>query len=258
MYFLAYPFANLLLLLYNYLGHNTVVAIAALTILINVLLFPLTLSQQKSTRRTQELQPELEKLKKKYGKDQERMAQEQMKLYREKGVNPMLGCLPLLIQFPIWFGLYRAIVYCVPNTPLDMFQFSQHIYKWLPGVVGLVPLQSTFLGMDLGQPPGAAHPGWSQWLSYALPLLVGGTSILQQRLITPPTSKDDQSQAATMNRQMQIMMPLMFMMFTLSYPVGLSIYFIISNLIRIVQYYLMQKNQNDAQAKSKGPAQQKS
>jgi YidC/Oxa1 family membrane protein insertase len=254
VYFLAYPFANLLLLLYNYLGQNTVVAIAVLTILINIILFPLTLSQQRSSRRMQELQPELEKLKKKYGKDQERMAQEQMKLYREKGVNPMLGCLPLLLQFPIWFGLYRAIVYCVPNTPLDMFQFSQHIYKWLPGVIGLVPLQSTFLGMDLGQPPGSAHPGLAQWLSYALPLIVGGTSILQQKLITPPTASDDQSQAAMMNRQMQIMMPLMFMMFTLSYPVGLSIYFIISNLIRIVQYYVMRNGKIGARAERKESA----
>jgi YidC/Oxa1 family membrane protein insertase len=254
VYFLAYPFANLLLLLYNYLGQNTVIAIAALTILINLLLFPLTLSQQKSTRRMQELQPELEKLKKKYGKDQERMAQEQMKLYREKGVNPMAGCLPLVIQFPIWFGLYRAITYCVPNTPLLMFQFSQQIYKWLPGVIGLVPLQSTFLGMDLGQSPGAAHPGLAQWLSYALPLIVGGTSLLQQKLVTPPAASDDQSQAAMMNRQMQIMMPLMFMMFTLNYPVGLSIYFIISNLIRIVQYYVMRNGKIGARAERKESA----
>jgi YidC/Oxa1 family membrane protein insertase len=222
--FIAYPLANLILLFYNYLGHNTVVAIAALTVLINMALLPLTLNQQ----------PELEKLKKKYGNDRERLAQEQMKLYREKGINPMGGCLPLLIQLPIWFGLYQAIRYCVPTTPLDVFRFSQHIYHWLPGIVGLVPLQSIFLGMDLGQPPNTA-----QWWSYALPLLVGATSFLQQKLLTPPSASDDQSQAAAMNKQMQIMMPLMFMMFTLNYATGLSIYFIISNLIRIAQYYTL-------------------
>jgi YidC/Oxa1 family membrane protein insertase len=233
--FIAYPLANLILLFYNYLGHNTVVAIGALTVLINLALLPLTLNQQRSARKMQELQPEMQKLQKKYGNDRERLAQEQMKLYREKGINPMGGCLPLLIQLPIWFGLYAAIRYCVPTTPLDVFQFSQHIYHWLPGIVGLVPLQSTFLGMDLGQPPNMV-----QWWSYALPLLVGATSYLQQKLLTPPSASDDQSQAAAMNKQMQIMMPLMFMMFTLNYATGLSIYFIISNLIRIAQYYILE------------------
>ena len=210
--FIAYPLANLMLLFYNYLGQSTVLAIAVLTLLINLITLPLTLRQQQSARKTQELQPELEKLQKKYGKDRERMAQEQMKLYREAGINPAAGCLPLLIQMPIWFGLIGAIRYAIPSTPLELFQFSHHIYKWLPGVVGLVPLQSTFLGMDLGQPPSPA-----QWWSYSLPVLVLVTSWLQQKLLTPATTtSDSQSQAAAMNRQMQIMMPLMFMFFTSS------------------------------------------
>ena len=243
MYFLAYPFANLLLLLYTFLGNSTVAAIAVLTFLISLLTLPLTLSQQKSTRKMQEFQPELEKLQKKYAKDKEKLAQEQMKLYREAGINPMSGCLPLLIQLPIWFGLIGAIKYCIPSTPLDLFQFSQHIYKWLPGVVGIVPLQSTFLGMDLGQPPSPA-----QWWSYALPVLVFVTYWLQQKLVTPPTaptSSDDKSQGSAMAQQMQMMqttMPLMMMFFTLSYPTGLSIYFIISSLIRVAQYYFIKTN----------------
>ena len=232
--FIAYPLANIILLFYHLLGNQTVLAITALTILINLALYPLTQGQQKSAERTQALQPEIEKLKKKYGNDKERLQQEQMKLYREMGINPLSGCLPLLIQMPIWFGLYQAIRYCIPSTPLEVFQFSHHIYKWLPGVIGLVPLQSTFLGMDLGQPPGMP-----QWWSYALPILVFATSWFQQKLLTPPTNPDDKSQAAIMNQQMQIMMPLMFMFFTLSYATGLSIYFIISALIRIAQYYVM-------------------
>jgi YidC/Oxa1 family membrane protein insertase len=103
--------------------------------------------------------------------------------------------------------------------------------------VGIVPLQSTFLGMDLGQPPNPA-----QWWSYSLPLLVLVTSWLQQKLLTPPTTGDSQSQAAMMNRQMQIMMPLMFMFFTLQYATGLSIYFVLSSVIRVVQYYFVQRD----------------
>ncbi len=248
--FIAYPLANLILLLYAYLGQNTVIAIAALTLIINMATLPLNLSQQRSARKMQELQPELEKLKKKYGKDQERLSQETMKLYKEKGINPMGGCLPLLIQMPIWFGLLAAIRYCIPSTPLELFQFSQNIYHWLPGVIGLVPLQSTFLGMDLGQPPNMV-----QWWSYSLPLMVGLTSWLQQKLLSPSsqsTSSSDSppSQSEMMTKQMQVMMPLMFMMFTINYATGLSIYFIISSLIRIAQYYLIK---NGKQEKTDSP-----
>ncbi len=251
MDFLSYPFANVILVLYAYLGHNTVVAITVFTLLLNLIMLPLTLSQQRSARRMQELQPEIEKLQKKYGKDKERLAQEQMKLWKQAGVNPMGGCLPLLIQLPIWFGLIGAIRYCVPSTPLELFQFSHNIYKWLPGIVGLVPLQSTFLGMDLGQPPNP-----TQWWSYALPILVFATSWFQQKLLTPPMASGDQSQAAMMNKQMQIMMPLMFMFFTLTYATGLSIYFIISSVIRIAQYYLMKEGQTGTQRESKAQVKQ--
>ena len=248
--FIAYPLANLMLLFYYFLGHQTVVAIAVLTVLIRLLILPLTLGQQKSARRMQELQPKIAKLQKKYGKDKERLTQEQMKLYKEAGINPMGGCLPLLIQLPIMFGLYRAIIYCVPTTPLQLFQFSHHIYKWLPGVVGLVPLQSAFLGMDLGQPPSVA-----QWWSYALPALVLATSWLQQKLLTPPAASDDQSQATAVNQQMQIMMPLMFGLMSLQFAVGLSIYFIISNLIGIAQYYFIPVDRDGGGTGGKGQKQ---
>lgn len=250
--FIAYPLANFILLLYTFLGHNTVLAIAALTFIINMAMLPLNLSQQRSARKMQELQPEMEKLKKKYGKDQERLSQETMKLYKEKGINPMGGCLPLLIQMPIWFGLLAAIRYCIPSTPLDLFQFSQNIYHWLPGVIGIVPLQSTFLGMDLG-----LAPSMDPWWSYSLPLLVGLTSWLQQKLLSPSTSSSPSSsdsppsQSEMMTKQMQIMMPLMFMMFTLNYATGLSIYFIISSLIRIAQFYLVRNGKQKESTTSK-------
>jgi YidC/Oxa1 family membrane protein insertase len=249
---IAYPMANLMLLLYNFLGQNTVLALAVLTVLINLLVLPLTLSQQRSARKMQEFQPQLEKLQKKYAKDKEKLAQEQMKLYKEAGINPMGGCLPLLIQMPIWFGLIGAIRYSIPSTPLELFQFSHHIYKWLPGVEGIVPLQSTFLGMDLGQPPNP-----TQWWSYSLPVLVLVTSWLQQKLLTPPTTGDTQSQAAMMNKQMQIMMPLMFMFFTLQYATGLSIYFVLSSVIRVAQYYLVGRYRDSEKAGGKEQAKPK-
>jgi YidC/Oxa1 family membrane protein insertase len=240
--FIVYPFANLLLLLYQYLGQQTIVAIAALTVLIRLLILPLTLSQQRSAQKMQKLQPEIEKLREKYGDDQETLAQEQMKLWRKAGVNPAGGCLPLLIQLPIMIALYRAIIFIVPSTPLQLFQFSGQIFidRWLPSLRGLVPLQSTFLRMDLGQPPSP-----EQWWSYALPILVFATSWLQQKLLTPPSAGDGQSQAQMMNQQMQIMMPLMFGFISLQYATGLSIYFIISNLFGMAQYYFIRTNRGE-------------
>ena len=244
MDFLAYPFANLLLLLYSYLGNSTIVAIAMLTLLLNLITLPLTIQQYRSMRKTQELQPKIEKLQKKHAKDREKLSQEQMKLYSEAGINPLSGCLPLLIQIPIWFGLVGAIRYCIPSTPVSLFQFSQNIYyNLLPNVVGLVPLQSVFLGMDLGRPPSPA-----QWWSYSLPALVYLSSWLQQKLLSPAKPKDgeDKSQqgaAAQQMQTMQTMMPLMMMIFTLQYPIGLSIYFLINGLARVAQHFVIRRLQ---------------
>ncbi len=237
--FLTYPLANFLLLLYHYLGHNTIAAIAALTIIIRLLILPLTLGQQRSAQKMQELQPEIAKLREKYGDNQEKLAQEQMKLWREAGVNPMGGCLPLVIQFPIMIALYRAIIFVIPSTPVELFQFSRHIFidEWLPNLTGLVPLQNVFLGMDLGQPPSIA-----QWWTYSMPLLVFATSWLQQKLLSPPSAKDGQSQTEMMTQQMQIMMPLMFGFISLQFAIGLSIYFIISNLFGIAQFYFIRRD----------------
>jgi len=242
--FIIYPFANLLLLLYRFLGNQTVVAIAALTILIRLLIIPLTLSQQRSAQKMQELQPEIEKLREKYGDDQEKLAQKQMELWKEAGINPAGGCLPLIIQLPIMIALYRAIIFCVPSTPLQLFQFSGHIFidEWLPSLVGLVPLQSTFLGMDLGQPPSSG-----QWWSYSLPILVFATSWLQQKLLSPNSGGDSGSQAQMMNQQMQIMMPLMFGFISLQYATGLSIYFVISNLFGMAQYYFIRTDRGGSE-----------
>ncbi len=239
---LTYPLANFLLLLYRYLGQNTIAAIAALTVIIRLLILPLTLSQQRSSQKMQQLQPRIQELRKKYGNDQEKMAQEQMKLWREAGVNPMGGCLPLIIQFPIMIALYRAIVFVIPSTPLELFQFSRHVFidEWLPGMTGLVPLQNVFLGMDLGQPPSLG-----QWWSYSMPLLVFATSWLQQKLLTPASSGDGGSQSEMMSQQMQIMMPLMFGFISLQFAIGLSIYFIISNLFGIAQFYFIRTDRGE-------------
>jgi YidC/Oxa1 family membrane protein insertase len=223
------PMLNALLWLYSVLGGQFWLAIVVFTIIIRGLMTPLMLPQQRSARKMQELQPKLEEIKKKYGKDRERLAQEQMKLYREAGVSPMGGCLPMLIQFPIWIGLYQSIIQALGHQPLQLLSLYKNIYAipFFQQIWTEVPLNRFFLGMDLSLTPQVLGG-----LTYALPILVAFTSWLQAKMTTPSAGGD--GQAASMNQSMTLMMPLMFGFFSLNFSTGLSFYFIVSNVIGII------------------------
>ncbi len=221
------PMLNALLWLYSVLGGQFWLAIVIFTVVVRLLMTPLMLPQQRSAKKMQELQPQLQELQKKYKNDREKLAQEQMKLYREAGVSPMGGCLPMLIQFPIWIGLYQSIIQALGHQPLQLLSLSQNIYPALQGLWTEVPLNRFFLGMDL-----SLQPNVMGGLTYALPVLVAFTSWLQTKMTTPASSGD--GQAASMSQSMTLMMPLMFGFFSLSFSAGLSFYFIISNVIGIV------------------------
>ncbi|MGQ9849395.1 MAG: YidC/Oxa1 family membrane protein insertase [Aggregatilineaceae bacterium] len=226
------PFITILLFLYQLLGGNVVLAIVVFTILIRLATYPLTIKQQRSTKAMQELQPELKKLQEKYKNDRERLAQEQWELYRKHGVNPLAGCLPLLIQLPIMLALYRAIVATLAATPTQLLDLANRL--WIANLSAQVPLSNKFLWLNLAVPDPL----------YVLPVLVVVTTWLQQKLLMPATPSggtgDRQAdQTAQISRQMMLIMPLMFGFFSLSFASGLSIYFIASNLIGIGQYALM-------------------
>lgn len=238
-------FIGLLLVFYRYLGQplasvipvpgiDTILAVVLLTLLSRLAVLPLTLRQQRVSQQMQEIQPELQKLQKKYGDQKEKLAQEQMRLYKEYGINPTAGCLPLLIQFPVMIAIYQAVVRALAVTPFDLLHLATNL-SIFPGLARLIPLQSQFLWLDLGQPDRY----------FVLPVLVMVTSWLSQKLLTPPSAAADERTAA-MNQQMQIMMPLMFGFISISYASGLSIYFVISNLVTILQFFLL------GQGKKKG------
>ena len=234
------PFITILTLLYSVLNRDIVLSIVVFTILVRVAILPLTAQQQRSAKAMQQLQPELKKLQEKHKNDREKLAQEQMALYKEHGVNPLGGCLPLLIQFPILIGLYQAIIFTLAATPFQLIDLSGRFM--LPGLDSLVPLNNMWLGMDLTKPP-TVNPTWA----LALPLLVLVTTWLQSKLTVPsvPPSDDGQpNQAQAMTQSMTTIMPLMFGFFSLSFSVGLSIYFVVSNVVGILQYGLMGTNPN--------------
>jgi YidC/Oxa1 family membrane protein insertase len=237
--FILNPMTNLLLLLYQLFFHNFALSVAIFTIIMRLITLPFTLQQQRSARAMQVLQPELEKIKKKYGNDKEKLNQAQMELYQKHKINPLGGCLPLLLTLPIMLGLYQAIITSLAATPLQLLELSQRLYTILPQLTQLIPLNNKWLGINLGQPPGGTQP----WYAYVLIALVVITGYLQQKMMSPQTSAASQSdnQMAGMTQSMQYTMPIMFGFFALSFASGLSIYFIISNLVGMLQYWGMNK-----------------
>ena len=230
------PMTNLLLWIYDVLGHGPHMfglAIILFTVLIRAITWPLNAAQVKGAQSMQELQSnkEWQDIQKKYAKDKEKLAQEQMRLYKELGINPFASCLPMLIQLPVLFGLYQGINRALAATPLNMLTLARTVYPF-QNVQNIIPLNSTFLWMDLGRPESI------QILGFALPtlaLVVALTTYVQSKL-TMPASADPNDQSAMMSKQMALMMPLMLGWFALNFPSGVSVYFITSNILGIVQY----------------------
>ncbi|HSJ57026.1 MAG TPA: YidC/Oxa1 family membrane protein insertase [Anaerolineae bacterium] len=223
------PMLNALLWLYQVLGGQFWLAIIIFTVIVRTLMTPFMLPQQRSAKRMQELQPRLQELQKKYANDREKLAQEQMRLYKEVGFNPLGGCLPMLLQFPIWIGLYQSIIQALGHQPLQLLNLSQNIYAFMSGIWTAIPLNRYFLGMDLSLTPQQVGG-----LAFALPVLVAFTSWLQARMTTSTTPGGGEGQAASMNQSMTLMMPLMFGFFSLNFSNGLSFYFVVSNIIGII------------------------
>jgi YidC/Oxa1 family membrane protein insertase len=230
--FIVDPMINALLMFYDFLGNNYVLAIAVFTIVVRLITLPLNLRQQKSMMQTQEMQPQIQAIQKKYKDNPQRMQEE----FKKIGYNPtdsIMGCLPLLIQMPILFGLYRAIIVTLGSTPQSLFELTERAYPFI-NLTPLLPVANKFLWLNLGQPDPL----------FILPVLVFATMWLQQKLMTPQTTDDknkkkgkDDNPAAAMSKSMQTTMPLMFGFFSLSFPSGLSIYFVLANIIGIGQGY---------------------
>ena len=218
---LLQPMLNFLVLLSEVLGGSFGLAIIVMTVIVMLLLMPVHMSQLRSTKAFQELQPKIKELQKKYAKDKERLNQETMKLYKEHGVNP-LGCaFPMLIQFPIWIALYQGIIQGLGYAPENLLGLSKQLYS-VSSIQGQVPLNSHFLWLDLGSG------------DVAMAILVAASMWFLQKMSQTPTV-DPQQQ--TMSRVMIWLMPLMFGFFALSFPSGLSVYWVLSNLISIVVQY---------------------
>lgn len=230
------PMINALLWIYSMVGDNFGLAIILFTILIRLITYPLTAQQLKASKAMQEMQSSkrMQEIQKKFKDDKEKLAQEQMKLYQEMGVSPFASCLPTLIQFPIIIGLYQAIMRALAAAPLQLLNFSKHIYPFIDAA-NLIPLNSKFLWMDMGQPERLMILGFGV---PTLAILVVASTYLQTKLMTPPSASPN-DQSAQMTKMMNLYMPFLMGFFAYQYASGLALYFVVSNLVGILQYGLM-------------------
>ncbi|CAN5351368.1 MAG: YidC/Oxa1 family membrane protein insertase [Acidimicrobiia bacterium] len=217
------------------------IAIILLTLLVSFLLFPLTLKQTRSMKAMQEIQPEVKRIQKEYKDNREEMQKQVMALYQERGVNPAAGCLPLLLQMPIWFALFQVlrvapeVVDGVATGNLTGTAISE------TSNLGQALLADNidFMGMHLLETPGQAFAGSGlpdavPYIILVLIVIVAGYYQTRQTTKRAAASGQMQTQPAGMQTAMKIM-PIMFGVFSWNFPAGLVLYFATSNLFRIGQ-----------------------
>ena len=220
--FLVHPLINGLVYVADNLGLGAGLAIVVFTILIRLVLLPLSLKGTRSMKAMQAMQPKIAALKKKYGDDKQKVQAETMKLYREEGVNPLGGCLPLLLQMPFFFAFYHALIN-LGNVENEMFNpIFQEGFLWVENLSqpDILSPELTGLGFPL---PGL------------FPLLAGGSQWVQQRMMTTPSSDPQQR----LQQQMMMFMPLMIIVIGVNFGAGLALYWVAQNLFGIAQQYFV-------------------
>ncbi|HSQ14581.1 MAG TPA: membrane protein insertase YidC [Candidatus Deferrimicrobium sp.] len=193
--------------------------IIILTVLIKLIMWPLTHKSFSSMKSMQKLGPQMEKLKERFANDKEKLNKEIMDLYKRNGVNPLGGCLPMVLQFPVFIGLYNAL-----STPIELRHAS---FMWI---------------QDLSRPDWEALqftvPGWwPSLLPSGIPILtiVMGATMFIQQWMTPSAGDPNQ-------RRIMMLMPLMFTFMFVSFPAGLTVYWLVNNVLSIAQQYWINRS----------------
>ena len=197
---LAMPLLLIVKFLYNYV-HNYGIAIIILTTLIKIVFWPLGNKSYKSMKEMQKLQPKIAELRERFKGDKTRLSQETMALYKTHKVNPMGGCLPMVIQIPVFFGLYKSLMYAIELRHAPF-------YWWIQDLSAKDPY-------------------------YITPIIMGATMFIQQKM-SPPAGDP-------MQQKVMLLMPVVFTFMFLSFPSGLVIYWLFQNILSIGQQYYINK-----------------
>jgi YidC/Oxa1 family membrane protein insertase len=212
--FISIPFRYVLHFFHRFTSSYGV-DIIILTVLIKILMWPLTHKSMVSMKQMQKLAPQMEKLKEKFGDDKEKLNREIMELYKRNGVNPLGGCLPMVLQFPVFIGLYNAL-----STPIELRHAP---FMWIK---------------DLSRPDWQSLPfTFGSWhLGIPVLTILMGASMFLQQWMTPTAGDPNQ-------KKMMMLMPLMFTFMFVSFPAGLTVYWLVNNVLSIGQQYWINRNQ---------------
>lgn len=202
---IAKPMLHSLKLFYRYL-HNYGLAIIAITVILKILFFPLTHKSYKSMKEMQKLQPKMQELKEKHKDDRDAMNRAVMELYKTHKVNPLGGCLPMLVQIPVFFGLYKALMFSIELRHAPF-------YLWLQDLSAKDPY-------------------------YVTPIIMGATMFIQQKMT--PTNMDP------VQAKMMLALPIVFTFMFLNFPSGLVLYWLVNNILTIAQQAYINKSLKEA------------
>ncbi len=238
--FLFIPILNALIVFYFWLGHNMGFAIIALTLVIKLMMFPLSQKQLETAKKQKELQPHLDKLKKKY-KDKTVYTQKQMELFKEHGVNPASGCLTSFIPILIIFPLYRVFTYTLSAAGTTIADINNLLYFDFYRLDPNTVINTTFGYLDLSKPDPY----------YILPVLAAVAQFVMSKMMMPGIKKMEKDAKKTkgksddimsnMQGQMAYIMPVMTLFIGIKLPSGLVLYWLISTLFAVGQYMMLNK-----------------
>lgn len=219
------PIYNLLIF-FAFLTNGSVGwSIILLTVLIRLILLPSSLKAAKATTKMQALQPLMNEIKEKFKDDKQKQTEEMAKLYKEEGASPLSSCLPLLVQLPILFILYRVFMVGINTSRYDM------LYSFTPRPE---TLQSVFFGIDLAKP--------ELWI---LPITAGLLQLVLSLISMPkpvPSANGKVDPAQAMTRQMTFIFPIVTIFIARSLPAALALYWVITTLFGLVQQWYVNKN----------------
>ena len=257
MYILAEPIAYITRPIYHLLN-NYGLTLVIVTVLIRLLTIPLTVMSQKSTAKTQILQPQIQELQKKYKNDKEKLSMEMQKLYTKNNVNPMGGCLPLIVQMFVLFGFIRVVYdplrYILQltteqiNSIKEAVGASRTVYQvtlcGMKGVseqiikLGKQPINFNFFGIDLTQMLKGNETNIKLWI---FPVLAVIATVLSAYISKKQMPSQGNEQAASMSNSMMTIMPVMTAYFTYIMPSGMSLYWFISTFVQLIQQTVINK-----------------
>lgn len=239
------PLFNLLVFFYNVIpGHDIGIAIIVLTVFVRLVLYPLNGKSIKSQRQLQEIQPKIKELQQRYKDDKEKQAKKLMELYQKNKINPLSGCLPLLLQFPILIALYHVFMNGFKDESLALL-YSGYIHN--PGHLNAISLG--FVDLSLPNAVLAFVAGVLQF--FQTKMLMSTKEIPREKEKIEEKTEEERTPdfAQTMNKQMLYIMPVMTFVFALQFPSGLALYWAITTAFAIIQQYLIMKKQEKTEIK---------